>query len=109
MRLPRDRRAAADLLTRSLGVSGADARRATDSRRSWVVLPGRFSADQRRKLGVEVDLIGPDRLADLEPNLRPGLGGAAFFTGATFLDDPGRMMGLIAGAASASSRSASSG
>lgn len=54
--------------------------------------------DQRRKLGVEVDLIGPDRLADLEPNLRPGLGGAAFFTGATFLDDPGRMMGLIAGA-----------
>ena len=54
--------------------------------------------DQRRKLGVEVDLVGPDRLADLEPNLPPGLGGAAFFTGATFLDDPGRMMGLIAAA-----------
>lgn len=54
--------------------------------------------DQRRRLGVEVDLIGPDRLAELEPNLRPGLGGAAFFTGATFLDDPGRMMGLIAAA-----------
>jgi len=54
--------------------------------------------DQRRKLGVEVDLIGPDRLADLEPNLPRNLGGAAFFTGATFLDDPGRMMGLLAGA-----------
>ena len=54
--------------------------------------------DQRRRLGVEVDLIGPDRLADLEPNLPPGLGGAAFFTGATFLDDPGRMMGLMAAA-----------
>jgi glycine/D-amino acid oxidase-like deaminating enzyme len=54
--------------------------------------------DQRRKLGVEVDLVGPDRLAELEPQLRPGLGGAAFFTGATFLDDPGRMMGLIAAA-----------
>lgn len=54
--------------------------------------------DQRRKLGVEVDLIGPDRLAELEPNLPAGLGGAAFFTGATFLDDPGRMMGLIAAA-----------
>ena len=54
--------------------------------------------DQRRKLGVEVDLVGPDRLAELEPNLPPGLGGAAFFTGATFLDDPGRMMGLIAAA-----------
>ena len=52
--------------------------------------------DRRRALGVEVELIGPDRLAELEPNLPPGLGGAAFFAGATFLDDPGRMMGLIA-------------
>ena len=52
--------------------------------------------DRRRALGVEVELVGPDRLAELEPNLPPGLGGAAFFTGATFLDDPGRMMGLIA-------------
>ena len=52
--------------------------------------------DRRRKLGVEVDLIGPDRLAELEPNLPRTLGGAAFFTRATFLDDPGRMMGLIA-------------
>lgn len=52
--------------------------------------------DQRRKLGVEVELIGPDRLAELEPNLPGTLGGAAFFTRATFLDDPGRMMGLIA-------------
>lgn len=55
--------------------------------------------DQRRKLGVEVDLIGPDRLAELEPNLPRSLGGAALFTGATFLDDPGRMMGLLAAAA----------
>lgn len=54
--------------------------------------------DRRRALGVEVDLIGPDGLADLEPNLPATLGGAAFFTGATFLDDPGRMMGLIAAA-----------
>jgi D-hydroxyproline dehydrogenase len=50
---------------------------------------------RRRALGVEVDLIGPDRLAELEPNLPPAAG-AAFFTRATFLDDPGRMMGLIA-------------
>ncbi|MBS3979957.1 MAG: FAD-binding oxidoreductase [Rhodobacteraceae bacterium] len=54
--------------------------------------------DRRRALGVEVDLLGPDRLAELEPNLPQGLGGAAFFTGATFLDDPGRMMGLVAAA-----------
>ena len=33
--------------------------------------------DQRRKLGVEVDLLSPDRLAELEPNLPRPLGGAA--------------------------------
>jgi len=58
----------------------------------------------RRALGVEVDLIGPGQLAELEPGLPPGMGGAAFFAGATFLDDPGRMMGLIAAAALAKAR-----
>lgn len=53
----------------------------------------------RRALGVEVDLIGPERLAELEPGLPAGMGGAAYFPGATFLDDPGRMMGLIAATA----------
>lgn len=52
---------------------------------------------ERQALGVDVDLVDPDRLAELEPGLPKGLGGAAFFSGATFLDDPGRMMGLIAG------------
>jgi glycine/D-amino acid oxidase-like deaminating enzyme len=52
--------------------------------------------DRRRALGVEVELIGPDRLAELEPGLPKGLAGAAFFPDATFLDDPGRMMGLVA-------------
>ena len=51
---------------------------------------------RRQALGVAVDLIGPDRLAELEPGLPHGLGGAAHFPEATFLDDPGRMMGLIA-------------
>jgi D-hydroxyproline dehydrogenase len=54
--------------------------------------------DRRRRLGVEVELIGPDRLTELEPNLPRGIGGAALFTGATFLDDPGRMMAQIAAA-----------
>lgn len=53
----------------------------------------------RRALGVPVELIGPDKLAEMEPGLPKGMGGAAHFTGATFLDDPGRMMGLIAAAA----------
>jgi glycine/D-amino acid oxidase-like deaminating enzyme len=56
----------------------------------------RPALDRRRALGVEVDLISPDGLAELEPNLPRGMGGAALFAGASFLDDPGRMMGLIA-------------
>jgi D-amino-acid dehydrogenase len=52
----------------------------------------------RRSLGVRVELIGPDALVALEPGLPPGIAGAAFFSDATFLDDPGRMMRLIADA-----------
>ena len=52
----------------------------------------------RKALGVEVELIGPDRLAELEPGLPPGMGGGVLFPDATFLDDPGRMMRLIAAA-----------
>lgn len=58
----------------------------------------------RRALGVTVEMIGADRLAELEPGLPPGMGGAAFFPDATFLDDPGRMMGLIATAALSQAR-----
>ena len=39
---------------------------------------------------------GIEQVAELEPGLPKGLAGAAYFTGATFLDDPGRMMGQIA-------------
>lgn len=60
--------------------------------------------EQRQALGVELGLIGPDPLADLEPNLPRTLGGAAHFTGATFLDDPGRMMQRIAATVLAQAR-----
>jgi D-amino-acid dehydrogenase len=50
----------------------------------------------RQALGVEVELLRAQRLAELEPGLPKGMGGAAYFPGATFLDDPGRMMALIA-------------
>ncbi len=65
--------------------------------------PSAFAAaeadmEPRRALGVAFDLIDPDRLAALEPGLPRGMGGAVSFPGATFLDDPGRMMGLIAAA-----------
>jgi cell division protein FtsI (penicillin-binding protein 3) len=47
----RDRRNAARQLREALGLSAAEAQRAIDDRRRWVVLPGRFSAEQRRRLG----------------------------------------------------------
>lgn len=50
----------------------------------------------RRGFGIKVDLISPDELAGLEPGLPPVDGGAAFFPGAVFLNDPGRMMGKLA-------------
>lgn len=45
-----DARAAATALREALGLSRAEASRATDRARRWVVLPGRFSAEQRRRL-----------------------------------------------------------
>ena len=50
----------------------------------------------RRSLGVTVDLIDPATLRQMEPALPEVEGGAAFFPKAVFLDDPGRMIGLLA-------------
>lgn len=47
----RDRKAARKALREALGLSERAARRATDPERRWVVLPGRFTAEQRRRLG----------------------------------------------------------
>lgn len=47
----RDRDEAVRRLMRALGLSRAQARRATDRRDPWVDLPGRFTVEQRRKLG----------------------------------------------------------
>jgi D-hydroxyproline dehydrogenase len=63
--------------------------------------PAAFRAAQtdmtaRRALGVTVELIDPAALAAMEPALPPVTGGAAFFPKATFLSDPGRMVGLMA-------------
>lgn len=46
----RDVRAAQARLVEVLGLTPAEARRATDRQRRWVVLPGRFTAEQRKKL-----------------------------------------------------------
>lgn len=50
----------------------------------------------RRDLGVTVELIGPEALAEMEPGLPPGQAGAAFFPEARFLSDPGRFVALLA-------------
>lgn len=50
----------------------------------------------RRSLGIAVDLITPDELSQLEPALPPIEGGAAYFTNAVFMSDPGQMVGLLA-------------
>ncbi|SOD02566.1 cell division protein FtsI (penicillin-binding protein 3) [bacterium JGI 053] len=47
----RDRDDAVLRLIRALGLPRAEARKATDPRRAWVVLPGRFTVEQRRGLG----------------------------------------------------------
>jgi cell division protein FtsI (penicillin-binding protein 3) len=46
----RDRGQVMDLLVRGLGMTKAAARRATDPRQKWVVVPGRFSVEQQRGL-----------------------------------------------------------
>lgn len=50
----------------------------------------------RRSLGITVDLISPETLAEMEPGLPPVEGGAAFFPKAVFLNDPGAMVGSLA-------------
>ncbi len=50
----------------------------------------------RRALGIAVELISPETLAQMEPGLPPVEGGAAFFPQAVFLADPGAMVQLLA-------------
>jgi D-amino-acid dehydrogenase len=49
-------------------------------------------------------MITPDELQQLEPNLHPVEGGAAFFPGAVSMEDPGAMMRLLAGHVAAAAR-----
>lgn len=58
----------------------------------------------RRGLGISVDLVGPEVLRQMEPNLPEVEGGAAFFPKAVFLNDPGRMVGMLAAHVASSAR-----
>lgn len=57
---------------------------------------------QRRKLGITVDLLGPDEVGQLEPGLPRVEGGAAFFPNAVFMADPGQMVQHLARAVTVS-------
>lgn len=47
----RDPDAAGELLVEALGITRRTAERATDPEKRWVVLPGRYSAEQRQQVG----------------------------------------------------------
>lgn len=75
-----DRDAMVRELVDALGLTRADARRATERKRKWVVLPGRFSAEQRRALGDARGLHWERRLERFYPQGRVGreiLGGVS--------------------------------
>ena len=50
----------------------------------------------RRAFGISMDLISPEALAQMEPQLPQVQGGAAFFPKAVFMADPGAMVQLLA-------------
>ena len=50
----------------------------------------------RRSLGIRVEMLSADELKQLEPGLSEMAGGAAFFPGARFVTDPGKMMAALA-------------
>jgi len=68
----RDRDEMVGRLSDALDLSRAAARRATDPRRRWVVLPGHFSAEQRRALGDARGLHWERRLERFYPQGRVG-------------------------------------
>jgi cell division protein FtsI (penicillin-binding protein 3) len=63
----RDRGPAARALRDGLGLSEAEARRVTRDDRRWVVLPGRYTAEQRRRLGEMRGVYFEQRLERFYP------------------------------------------
>lgn len=68
----RDRRAARDLLVDILSLSRREAERATDTERRWVVLAGRFSAEQRERIGRVAGIYFERNLERLYPRGQVG-------------------------------------
>ena len=62
---------------------------------------GRRDMRLRQALGVNIELLNPGELAQLEPHLPQVEGGGAFFPDALSVSDPGHLVGLIAARAEA--------
>lgn len=62
---------------------------------------GRRDMRRRQAFGVNVELLNPGEVAQLEPHLPQLEGGGAFFPDALSVTDPGNLLDLIAGAAQA--------
>jgi cell division protein FtsI (penicillin-binding protein 3) len=68
----RDREEMVGQLSDALDLTRTAARRATDPKRKWIVLPGRFTAEQRRALGDARGLHWERRLERFYPQGRVG-------------------------------------
>lgn len=68
----RDRKAAQRRLVSALGLSQSQARRSTDRKRSWVVLPGRYTEEQRLAFAEVKGVHFQRRLERLYPQGRVG-------------------------------------
>ncbi|HEU4457314.1 MAG TPA: penicillin-binding transpeptidase domain-containing protein, partial [Longimicrobium sp.] len=68
----RDRGATRTLLVEALGVPRTVARKATDPGRRWVVLPGRFSTEQRERVGRVAGVYFERQLERFYPQGRVG-------------------------------------
>ena len=56
---------------------------------------GKQDIAYRQTLGVKGEMLSPQELGQLEPNLTAMGGGAAYFPDAVFLSDPGKVMALL--------------
>ncbi len=56
---------------------------------------GLKNINQRRRYGLNAEMLNPSELNELEPNLNLNEGGASFFPDGAYICDPGKMMKLL--------------
>ena len=56
---------------------------------------GKKDMNNRKILGLNVEMLSPSELGKLEPNLKNIEGGASFFPDGAYMNDPGKIMKLL--------------